>query len=186
MSIADSWCTTPSERAESYPCDALFDGGNDLFRAVDVNAPADVTFRRLCHLRVAPYSYDWLDNGGRQSPRDTIHGVEALSVGDRIMRIFTLASFERDAHLTLRLTAPRGRRMFGDIAVSYVVTPVSASRSRLIAKLRVAERGGPLRRLRFALLAWGDLIMMRKQLLTLAHLAERDCRAIPGRTDAQA
>jgi hypothetical protein len=177
LNVARTWGTTAAERARSYSCDAVIADADDLFRGVDVAAPADITYRRLCHLRVAPYSYDWVDNGGRRSPREFLEGVDALTAGERVMSIFTLVSFQPGAHLTMRLTAPRGQRLFGDIAVSYAVTPLSPTASRLIAKLRVARRGSALARLRFELLAWGDLIMMRKQLLTLARLAERDWRS---------
>lgn len=176
MSVARTWGTTTAERARAYPCDALIAAGDDLFRGVDVAAPAGIVYRRLCHLRVAPYSYDWIDNGGRRSPAELVDGVDQLTTGDRLM-IFTLVSFRRDEHLTLRVTAPRARRAFGDIAVTYAIVPTSANTCRLLAKLRVAQQRGPVGRLRTTLLASGDLVMMRKQLLTLARLAERDWRS---------
>ena len=174
MSIARTWGTTAAERARVYPCDAIIDPADDLFRGVDVAAAAAVTYRRLCHVKVAPYSYDWLDNRGRRSPRELVNGVDDLTVGERMMRIFTLVAFRRDEHLTVRLTAPRGRRLFGDIAVTYAVVATSPSTCRLVAKLRVTPAPGAFGRLRTSLLAWGDLVMMRKQLITLARLAERD------------
>jgi hypothetical protein len=173
MSIARTWGTTAAERAQTYPCDTIIEPAEDLFRGVDVAAPAAVTYRRLCHVKVAPYSYDWLDNRGRRSPRGLIAGIDDLALGDRML-IFTLVAFQRDEHVTLRLTAPHARRVFGDIAVTYAVVATSPSTCRLVAKLRVTPAPGPLGRLRTSLLAWGDLVMMRKQLLTLARLAERD------------
>ena len=71
MTFADAWNATEAERAElatDVPCDRLVPGGRRLVRAVDVDAPAPLVFRWLCQLRVAPYSYDTLDNlkkGGR-------------------------------------------------------------------------------------------------------------------------
>ncbi len=179
MSVARTWGTTAAERERAYPCDDVLAPGDDLFRGVDVAAPATVAYRRLCQLRLAPYSYDWIDNWGRRSPRQLVRGVDDVSVGDRVMTIFTLVDFRRDEHLTVRLTAPRARRLFGEIAVSYAIVPTSASGCRLLAKLRGGAARGPAGRARATLLAWGDLVMMRKQLLTLARLAERDWRA-PG------
>jgi hypothetical protein len=131
-----------------------------------------VVYRWLCQLRAAPYSYDWIDNRGRRSPRTLTAGLDQLAVGQRVMTIFRLASFAWGDHLTLALPeGGRGERAFGRLWVTYRVVP-EASATRLLAKLRVASRPGLRGRLSGALLAWGDLLMMRKQLLTLAHLAE--------------
>ncbi|MGI8745658.1 MAG: hypothetical protein ACR2NN_24410 [Bryobacteraceae bacterium] len=120
-------------------------------------------FRWLCQLRVAPYSYDWIDNAGKRSPRELTPGLDQLAVGQRVMHIFRLAAFERDRHITVVMDAPRAKRLFGEVAVTYAVRP-----GRLAVKLRVRH----VRRLMKWLLPWGDLIMMRKQLLTLKRLAE--------------
>ena len=166
-----SWGADAAERGASLPCDALLpDADLVLHRAVDVAAPAERTFRWLCQLRVAPYSYDWVDNLGRRSPRTLTPGLDRLAVGQPVMTIFTLESFVAGEHLTLRLTHPRGRRLFGTIVGTYAVRSRGPDASRLLVRLRVAGLD-PVRR---RALPWGDLLMMRKQLRTLASLAERD------------
>jgi len=137
-----------------------------------VRAPAQVVYRWLCQLRVAPYSYDWIDNRGRRSPRELTPGLEQLAEGQTVMTIFRLASFAWGRHLTLVTPAGgAGERLFGRVWVSYVVTP-EARETRLLAKLRLLPPPGLRGRLLAALLPWGDLVMMRKQLLNLARLAE--------------
>ncbi len=168
----NNWGATPDEMRDAFPCDSVVPSPDEsLFRAVTVHAPAANVFRWLCQLRVAPYSYDWLDNGGRQSPRVLTPGLEDLEVGQRVMRIFTLERFTRDDHLTLRLTQKRAQRTFGELAVTYAVVNRGAE-SRLIVKLVVRYERSVMGRVMRAILPWGDLFMMRKQLLTLKELAE--------------
>ncbi len=176
-SLAFTWGTTAAERAISFPCDRYlspFDGAH--FRAVAVQAPAPVVFRWLCQLRVAPYSYDWIDNFGRQSPRRLIAGLENLKVGQSVMTIFQLVDFEPNRHLTLLLATERARAVFGEIAGSYVILPQTEHCCRLVVQLLVRYPKKGLGSLMRWFLPWGDLFMMRKQLLTLKHLAERQAR----------
>jgi hypothetical protein len=170
-----TWGATPAEQRMEFPCDRYLPAHDDaLFRAVAVAAPAALLFHWLCQLRVAPYSYDWIDNFGRRSPRRLLAGLDDLAVGQKVMTLFDLVAFERPRHLTLRT---RASRIFGQYAVTYMILPVAAQHSRLVVKLLVAlPRCAPpsfaIRRLG----PFGDLIMMRKQLLTLKRLAEREAQ----------
>jgi hypothetical protein len=168
MGIIDTWGSSAEERAESYACDRyLAPPYQACFRALDVAAPVALTFRWLCQLRVAPYSYDWIDNFGRESPRTRDPQNEQLAVGQRWVRIFRLVEFERDRHLTLVID---GTRAFGDVVITYAVRP-SAVGSRIVVKLIFRVGRLSLRRL---VLPLGDLIMMRKQLYNFKALAERE------------
>lgn len=165
----------------SFPCDAhLANPQAVYFRGIDVDAPPVMVCRWLCQLRAAPYSYDWLDNFGRQSPRTLTPGMEKLSLGDRFMTIFDLVDFEVNRHVTLGVG--RWRRVFGPSAVTYMVLPQKHGPSRLVVKLLLGGpgRGGPIRSVRRQMMPWLELFMMRKQLLTLRDLAERTARAGPG------
>jgi hypothetical protein len=172
--IAYTWGTELAERALAFPGDREGDADwTSLWRGVTVAAPPEVVFRWLCQLRAAPYSYDWIDNGGRRSPRTLTPGLEQLAVGQTVMSIFRLEAFEPPVHLTLVLPpGERGARFFGMLRVTYWVRPASPDGVRLLVKLRLAPGRSPLARLRTVGLAWGDLVMMRRQLLTLKRLAE--------------
>lgn len=168
---ARTWGSTEEERAAAYPCDRyLAEPDDQLWRAIDVAAPPAVLFRWLCQLRAAPYSYDWIDNLGRRSPRELTPGLDELAEGQRVMTIFRLIEFERDRHITLMLE--RGKGMFGQLAMTYAVHPAPGG-SRLVAKL-VVKRPRGVGRVLSPLLPAGDLVMMKKQLRTLKELAERD------------
>ena len=167
-----TWGSTATERERPFPCDRYLPDHDDaLYRAVGVDAPAPVVFRWLCQLKVAPYSYDWIDNFGRRSPRRLIPGLEQLEVGQRFMGGFELVEFEPDRHLTLRML---GSPVLGSAAVTYAVVPAGDRASRLVVKLLL--RYSQLFPLAFVARWLGpflDLVMMRKQLLTLKELAER-------------
>jgi hypothetical protein len=167
------WNTTAAERAQQFPCDALA-GETDaaLFRGVNVNAPATIVFRWLCQLRLAPYSYDWIDNWGRRSPPQLITGIEQLSRGQEFMRIFTLVDFETDRHVTLRIKKASGaERLFGDVRGTYLVAAAEYG-CRLSVKLLIKYPPGLVGMGARHLLPWGDMLMMRRQLLNLKRLAE--------------
>ena len=81
-SFVTDWGSTAAERAMPMPCDELVRRPSQrLHRAVDVEASPEVAYRWLTQLRLAPYSYDWLDNLGRRSPRDLVPGTDDLAVG---------------------------------------------------------------------------------------------------------
>lgn len=166
MTVGTNWGATADERALRLACDQLLtETPLCLHRAVGVNAPASLVFRWLCQLKLAPYSYDLIDNFARRSPPQLTRGVEQLEIGQRFMSIFSLASFQHDRHITLR-----GRR----VAVTYAVLPHHTV-TRLLARVLFVPPGGPVTAaLTAQALAVGDLVMMRKQLLTLKARAERD------------
>jgi hypothetical protein len=165
-----NWGSTAAERAREYDCDRLVpDADLILYRAVSVRATAAVTFRWLCQLTRAPYSYDLIDNFGHRSPRELTPGADRLRVGQRVMRYFTLASFSRDEHLTLEL---RKSRLFGDLAITYRTEPAAAGTCRLVAKIALRKPPRVAGLICATVLPAGDLVMMRRQLLTLKRHAE--------------
>ncbi len=165
-----TWGTTLEEQRLSYPCDEVVPNANECWwRGVDVEAAPEAVFPWLCQMRVAPYSYDWIDNFGRQSPRFLTPELQQLEVGQTFMQIFELASFEAGHHVTIRL--PESGR-FPPSAISYVVEAAAPGHARLRVKLALHLGPGVLGRA-VALVGPGlDLFMMRRQLLNLKTLAE--------------
>lgn len=147
-------------------------GARPATRALTVAASAGTVFLWLCQLRRAPYSYDLLDNFGRRSPREVDREMLDLAVGQDVMSIFTLTGFEPGRSLTLQMKPGGPTRVFGDITVHYFVEALGEARTRLAAAMWLPPIGKILGRTRRTALAWGDLAMSRKQLLTLKKLAE--------------
>jgi hypothetical protein len=174
--VAMTWGSTAQERALEFPCDRyVTDPNGFLYRAITVNAPPPVLFRWLCQLRAAPYSYDWLDNLGRRSPRQLTPGLERLGIGQRIVTVFRLAAFEHDRHITAVL--PGSSAFFDELALTYLIVPAAEQSSRLVVKVAIRYPRNAIGIATRALLPAGDLVMMRKQLLTIRALAQRDRRS---------
>ena len=150
------------------PVPATYDGPH-LVRSVSVAAPPEVVFRWLIQLQLAPYSYDLLDNWGRRSPRQLVEGL-TVEEGTSMMGIFTVTTLVPDRVLELTLTDPGSLRVFGPLVCTYQTVP-QVGGTTLRCDLFLTPRSGP-GRIRAILLAWGDLVMMRKQLLTFAALSE--------------
>ncbi|MFI9508258.1 hypothetical protein [Nocardia sp. NPDC052566] len=159
-----NWGATEAECARSLPCDGLRPRAVQVDRAISIAAPRDLVYAWLCQLRKAPYSYDLLDNLGRRSPRHRDPKLTELAPGQRFMFAFDLVSFEPGAHITL---------VDGKLAVTYAVFPEGEG-TRLVVRVRWGGVPRPLVRL----LALGDLLMMRKQLLTLKELAEAEAATV--------
>ncbi|MHC9291107.1 hypothetical protein ACRCUN_01500 [Mycobacterium sp. LTG2003] len=159
-----NWGATADERTATLPCDAIAPTARTRAdRAITIQAPTPTVFAWLCQLRAAPYSYDLLDNFGRRSPRTRSPELTHLAAGQRFMGTFALYSFATDQHITLH-----ARR----VAVTYAVRAVEEG-----GRLHVRVLFDGPRPIGWAL-AVGDLVMMRKQLLTLRDLAEAEASSI--------
>ncbi|MFC4855495.1 hypothetical protein [Actinophytocola glycyrrhizae] len=159
MYPGEVWGATAEERAAKLPCDEIFPDGLAADRAVSVDAPPSLMWAWLCQIRLAPYSYDYLDNFGKKSPPVRTPELVDLEVGQQFMRLFTLASFERDNHVTIRNAR---------VATTYAVRP-EGNGTRLIARAVFNGPGFIGRPLGLI-----DMIMMRKQLLNLKAHAEKE------------
>lgn len=163
--IGDRWGVTQEETALRYPCDDLVpDPVLQAWRGVTVRARSEHAWPWVAQIRLAPYSFDWIDNLGRQSPQDLRDLPEPVvgepfttALGGR--RLGRIVAVEPGQHLTATIMGA---------VMSYMLVPVDDGRqTRLL--LKVVTPGG---RLTAPLLSLGDLIMARRQLLNLAALAE--------------
>ena len=165
-----AWGVRAEEWARELPGDELAGPGwVRLVRGASCAAPPERLWPWVCQLRVAPYSYDLLDNLGRRSPRTLTPGLTDLAVGQRIATAFRVVDFHAGGSVVMR--GPAGGA-FADVVIGYAVVP-DAGGSRLLAVLRHPAHRGPGRLVDRGL-AWGDLLMMRKQLRTLTGLAAHE------------
>ncbi|MEH3154092.1 MAG: polyketide cyclase [Gordonia paraffinivorans] len=159
--IGDRWNVTDDETRRHFACDDLVPSpALQAWRGVTVAAPVERVWPWLTQIRVAPYSYDWIDNLGRRSPRTLLDLPEPV-VGEP----FIACGGRRMGRI---LHVETGRALTGEIAgatMSYELVPQDGS-TRLLLKV-VLARG----RVIAPLVSVGDLVMARRQLLNLARLA---------------
>ncbi len=160
--IGDRWGVRDDEVARCYPCDDLVPTPVlKAYRGVTVCARPEQVWPWVAQIRLAPYSYDWIDNLGRCSPQE-LQDLPEPTVGERfsttagrpVGRILSVAP-------TVQLTAT----IMG-ATMSYVLVPEGAT-TRLLLKLVTGQQ-----RLIAPLVSVGDLVMARRQLLNLKRLAE--------------
>ena len=169
------WGATRAEHERGYPADTQVPGpAVRMTRAVTVHASTPRVYRWACQVSQAPYSYHLLDNRGRCSRREITTGADRLKVGQHILGLFVLVDVQPGRQSTMR-SLPRATRLFGELGMTYAVEPSSGTDTRLLCRL-VAGTPTLISRIRGVGLMWGDLVMMRKQLLTWKSLAERDER----------
>jgi len=175
QSSSKIWGITVHECLLKYPCDRYMETFHDTYyRGVTIHADPKNIFRWICQMKVAPYSYDWIDNFGRRSPQKLIPGLDKLEIGQKIMFIFQLIDFEQNKHITIRLNkiVPK---FFGDTVITYRIITESHDKCRLLVKILV-RYPYPKRffgMLLSRILPFGDLIMMRRQLLNFKKLSEQ-------------
>ncbi|WP_040837406.1 hypothetical protein [Nocardia brevicatena] len=162
--IGDRWGVSDGEISRSYPCDEFVTSPTlQAWRGVSVEAPAEVLWPWVAQVRLAPYSYDWIDNFGRRSPRE-LKGLPEPRAGEG----FTTAGGRELGRI---VSVDPGKQLTATIMgafMSYVLVPQDHDTTRLL--LKVVMRTGRWVALGLSV---GDLIMARRQLLNLKLLAEQ-------------
>ncbi len=161
--IGDRWGVSQSEVLRAYPCDDFVASPVlQAWRGIRIEAPARAVWPWVAQIRLAPYSYDWIDNRGRRSPRE-LAGLPEPRAGDR----FTAVGGRPLGRI---VSVDPGRQLTGTMGafMSYVLVPQGDGGTRLLLKVTARSR-----RWAAPALSAGDLIMARRQLLNLKKLAER-------------
>ncbi|MFG3299313.1 polyketide cyclase [Micromonospora chersina] len=148
----------------SYPGDDFVVSPTlQAWRGVQIEAPAAAVWPWLAQVRLAPYSYDWIDK-----PRPPFTPTVGGSARAPSRGAFTTAGGRKLGRI---VSVGPGRQLTSTIMgafMSYVLVPQEPDTTRLLLKVvmqttRWAALG----------LSVGDLVMARGQLLNLKQLAER-------------
>ncbi len=178
MRITHTWGIAAWERKLAFPCDDFiqkYDPACTLYRGITIKAPVSLVFQWVSQLRVAPYSYDCIDNDCKLSPRQLIPNLPPLELGQIVMSCFEVIDFEMDKSITIR-AIPKGYGKFHlqDIVVSYLIIPQKENSCRLLVKGLMKFHKTLSGRIMKRLIPGLDLLMMRKQFYNLKMLAERE------------
>ena len=155
--IGDRWGVSDSQTLRSYPCDDFVASPTvQMWRGVRIQAPAEAVWPWVAQLRLAPYSYDWIDNLGHRSPRE-LAGLPEPRVGERFTTTGgrergRIVSVEVGEQLTATIMAP-------SCPTSWRLR-ITARPARLKVVMRTSNWIAPA-------LSVGDLIMARRQPLNL-------------------
>lgn len=174
LNIPKSWNFTSEEKKLLFPCDKLnveFDFSETYYRGITINASAEIIFKWLCQLRIAPYSYDFIDNSGRKSPQYLLNDQPELVVGQSALLTYEIINFEINKHITLGIKQDSSYPLT-NLAVSYLIIPKDSKTCRLLVKCNCKYKKGISAYIAKKFLLWGDLVMMRKQLLNFKKLSE--------------
>jgi hypothetical protein len=188
------WGATDEEATCSLAGDeAVPDPGIASTRAIDIHAPAHVVWPWLVQMgwkRAGWYSYDMIDNDRAPSAERIIPGLQSLHIGDIVPEGpevgWTVRALEPDHLLLLDTHGPmKGvnwvqRR---DSSWLFLLTDIDAEHTRLVERswtTLTMDRTTLVGRLLAArlstllVLAPGDFVMARRQMLGIKRRAERD------------
>jgi len=124
--------TQKSFAVPDFFVDSLPDMANtdcrELLRHIEIRADASAVFVWLKQLRVAPYSFDFMDNRGRKSPGYIIENLPPLKVNAHYLLAFHIFGFEENSFIVCRFCEP-------------INPPVNRYMKGLYIEYRIAEKG---------------------------------------------
>jgi len=124
--------TVKSPDVPPFFIDSLTNSSNtdcrELLRCIEIHAHASDIFVWLKQLRIAPYSYDFIDNTGRKSPDFIIENLPPLKVNTHYLLAFHIFEFVENSFIACRFCEP-------------INPPLNLYMTGLFIEYRIAEQG---------------------------------------------
>lgn len=164
----------PDFSIDSIP-DILGTKPRELLRHIEIQACASNVFIWLKQLRIAPYSYDLLDNRGRKSPGYIIENLPVLKVNTHFLLAFHILMFEENKFIAGRFCEPVNppvNRYVKEMFIEYRIQEIGTN-ARLWCKVKgwynndIASKGF------YWVFSIVNLIMTSRQLRNIKKLSER-------------
>jgi hypothetical protein len=192
-----TWGSTPAERTAVLPGDEIVPyAASQTTRAITVHAPASVVWAWVAQTgqdRAGFYSYDVLENlVGCEMPRieQLVPAMQHWKLGDRLWmypprkldgvggaELRTLVPGRALGFATRQIGTPRNAPE--DASWTFVVLPIDAESSRLIARGRGAPTKTTAALISAVTFEAAHYVMERRMLRGIARLAERGPRISP-------
>lgn len=144
-------------------------------RSIEIFASASHVFTWLSQLRVAPYSYDYMDNLGRRSPYYLVKNLPPLRNGTHCLLAFQVYAFEENSFLVCRFCEPVNSPLNLFIKGLYIEYRLvkNANKTHVWCKVLGFVNRGIVSRTAFLMICGINRIMMKRQLQVIKKLSER-------------
>lgn len=165
--------TGPSFYVDSLP-DIPDTDCRELLRSVEINAGVPDIFVWLKQLRIAPYSYDFIDNKSRKSPEYIIENLPPLKVNTHYLLAFHIYDFAENSFITGRYCEPINQPVnlyMKDMYIEYRIEDKGKT-AKLWCKVKGYYYPDIFSRGFFRVFSLANKVMMTKQLHNIKKLSE--------------
>ena len=166
-------CSKPSFFIDSLPNISNTDC-RELLRCVEIKAGASDIFVWLKQLRIAPYSYDFIDNRCRKSPDYIIENLPPLKVNTHYLLSFHIFAFMENSFIACRFCEPINQPLnfyMKDMFIEYRIEE-QGTKARLWCKIKGYYNGDISSKGFFFIFSILNKIMMTRQLKNIKKLSE--------------
>lgn len=146
----------------------------ELVRHIEIRAGASDIYIWLKQLRIAPYSFDIFDYGGRKSPEFIIENLPPLKINSHFLLAFHICGFEENKYIAGRFCVPVNppvNRYMREMLVEYRIDERETG-STLWFKVRGWYNKGLSSNGFFSIFSFANFIMTKRQLMRIRKLSE--------------
>lgn len=146
----------------------------ELIRHIEIRAGAPDIYVWLKQLRIAPYSFDFLDNRGRKSPEYIIENLSPLKINSHFLLAFHIYGFEENKYIAGRFCVPINppvNRYINEMFIEYRIQELGEY-SRLWFKDKGWYYNNMVSKGFFRVFSLVNLIMTKRQLSKIRKLSE--------------
>ena len=144
-------------------------------RSIEISAGRSHVFSWLSQLRIAPYSYDYIDNRGRRSPYFIVRNLPSIKNGTHCLLAFHIHAFKENSFLVCRFCEPINPPLHMFLKGLYIEYRLEehSGNTRLWCKVLGFVNRGIVSRTAFLMILGINRIMLRRQLKNIKKLSEK-------------